>query len=111
MPPIPTTPKRKDSSALIIEGFVAVLVLIGGYFGYTLFFATDSASTTTVSNAQIGKNLSTFVRESKGVTLDFSILDSAYVKSLEDHTQIFTYSSRRGRLDPFLPYDSTRPIR
>lgn len=107
--PTPTTPKN-NTSKLVIEIVAGLLVLVVGYFGYTMF-SDSSASTLAVSNVQLGKNLSSFAKESKGISLDFSILETAYVKSLEDHTQIFTYSTRRGRLDPFLPYDSTRPIR
>lgn len=96
------------------QAIAGVIVLALGYFGYSHFFGGSSSTTVPTVNLQLGKNMANFLQViSKGdIDLDAaSILSNKYVQSLQDHTQTFTYSNRRGRLDPFLPYDSTRPIR
>lgn len=106
-------PSSKNNM-LIIEMVTVVLLVAGGYFAYTHFFTDGSSTKQVAANIQLGKNMASFVQSvgKANINLDVaSIMNDAYVKSLEDHTQLFTYSPRRGRLDPFLPYDSTRPIR
>ena len=107
-------PTSSKNNMLVVEIIVTLLLIAGGYFGYTYFFSEDSSTTEVAGNIKLGKNMSAFVQivGKDKINLDMqSITNSAYVKSLQDHTQLFTYSSRRGRSDPFLPYDSTRPIR
>ena len=103
------------NNMLIVEVVVVITLIVGGYFGYTTFFVDATSTTQVAANVKLGKNMSAFVQAvgKKGnINLDIvAITSSPYVKSLQDHTQVFTYSTRRGRLDPFLPYDSTRPIR
>lgn len=99
---------------LLIQVVGVLAVLIGGYFAYTNFFADSTSKTQKAANINLGKNMASFVQAvgKANINLDVSsVVNDPYVKSLQDHTQVFTYSTRRGRLDPFLPYDSTRPIR
>lgn len=107
--PVPAAPKKKGSMIPVIAGVLIVLGL--GYFGYSKIAGANTEPPT----IQLGRNMQAFLQAtSKGdINLDnmATILNNDWVKSLQDHTQTFTYSSRRGRLDPFLPYDSTRPIR
>lgn len=112
---IPTTqvPAPKHSNAIIIEVVLGIVVIVGGYFGYTMFFAEQSATTTKTANIQMGKNMASFQNEMKKNKLDFDVafLESDFVKRLVDYSQTFTYSKRRGRLDPFIPLESSKPIR
>lgn len=113
MPPNTPTPQPKNTKLLAAEVIVGIVVIVGGYFGYTMFFADQTASTSETNNIQLGNNMARFEKEFAGgkVNFDVAFLDSDFVKSLVDYTQTFSYSARRGRLDPFVPIESTRPIR
>ncbi|MDQ5962594.1 MAG: hypothetical protein QG653_401 [Patescibacteria group bacterium] len=110
---MPPTEAPKKNNALIIEIVIGIVVIVGGYFGYTMFFADQSATTTSVANIQMGKNMASFEKGKNSSKLNFDVafLQSEFVKSLVDYSQTFSYSARRGRLDPFLPIEATQPIR
>jgi hypothetical protein len=104
---------HKNNTKVILQIGGGVGILVAAYFGFTMLTSSDGAVTTTDSEIQVGKNFSvvqSIVNDK--VNLDaISVLKSKYVQSLEDHTEIFARSTKHGRSDPFVPYDSTGPVR
>lgn len=99
---------------LIVEIVVGIGVLVGGYFGYTYLFSDESTSEKKVIPAQLGPNMASFSNFIAKEKINFdtiAVLDTPFVKSLVDYSQTFATTSVRGRLNPFVPYDLTRPLR
>lgn len=94
---------------------IVLAVLGGAYYLYTLFQTEDAVTTAPAVNTQLlGPNLTVFIKTVNQDKLTFqnvSFLDSDLVKELKDHSQVITVTSSRGRVDPFIPYASSRSIR
>jgi ABC-type maltose transport system permease subunit len=101
---------------ILIE--VAVLIVFLGilYYVYTAFSQDQTTTTTTTINQQLlGQN---FVLLLKAVNQDKLslqdipvIMNSKLVPQLQDFSEVIPRTTVRGRLDPFVPYAFTRPIR
>jgi hypothetical protein len=104
-----------QKKTVIIEGLVLVLFLFGMYYLYTIF----SEDTSTVSDAQVNEQLlgQNFVLFLKAVNQDrisfkdINFMDSSLVLQLRDFSETIGINDTRGRVDPFVPYASTRPLR
>ncbi|MDB5260618.1 MAG: hypothetical protein JWN37_849 [Candidatus Nomurabacteria bacterium] len=110
---IPSILVQKKS--LILEIVGVVIVIIVGYYIYGMF-SENSATTTTVAanESLLGQNITLFLKsktQDKISFKDVSFMNSTLVKSLVDHTEIIGETASRGRLDPFVPYASSRPLR
>jgi flagellar basal body-associated protein FliL len=106
---------NKNSMNTIVTAVVCLLILVGGYFGYTYLFSTDdTTSEQQIVPAKLGQNMSvftSFVSKNK-INLDaVTALNDPFVTSLVDYSETFATTSVRGRLNPFVPYDLTRPLR
>lgn len=105
----------KQKKTLIIEAAVVIVFLVGMYYLYTVF-SEDTASVTTVqTNEQLlGKNLIEFLKATSQERLSFDtkgIMAEPLVQQLRDFTETISMTETRGRLDPFVPYAATRPLR
>lgn len=103
-----------EKKTLIIEILIFIGVLVGGYYGYTSFFKEDSVTTVTIDQSLLGSNFIQFMQATKDSKISFkdrTFLSGNYVKQLQDFSEIISPNATRGRLDPFLPYASTRPLR
>lgn len=100
---------------LIIESAVLIIFLAGMYYVYTMFTVEDATTTTATANEELlGQNFVLFLKAVNNDKLSFrdlSFLDSDLVKQLQDHSQTIDVNDTRGRVDPFVPYASTRPLR
>jgi hypothetical protein len=100
---------------VIIESIILIAFLIGGYYLYGMLTATDAQTTEVAVNEQLlGQNLVLFLKSKSQDPLSFkdiSFINSQLVKSLEDNTEIINPTQIRGRMDPFVPYALTRPLR
>jgi hypothetical protein len=104
-----------QKKTVIIEGVVLVLFLGGMFYLYTIFSEGSSTTTTTQVNEQLlGQNFVLFlkaVNEDKISFRDINFMDSALVQQLRDYSQTITINESRGRVDPYSPYASSRPLR
>ncbi len=104
-----------QKKTLIIE--VAVLIaFLGGMYYLYMSFSEDSTTTTPVAiNEQLlGQNFVLFlkvVNQDRISFRDISFMDSALVSQLRDFSEVIDPTESRGRLDPFVPYASSRPLR
>ena len=109
---IPTT--FSGNKALVIEIVVLVLFLGGMYYAYT-FFSTQTPTVAVAPNEQLlGQDLTLFLKASSGeqFALDKTdFLKSELMGQLRDFSETISPNPSRGRLDPFTPYASSRPIR
>lgn len=104
-----------QKKTIMIEIAVLIVVLALGYYLYSIM-SEDSASVTEtqMSEQLLGKNLTLFLKSKNQDKLSFkdiSFMDTELVKQLKDFTETILPNSSRGRLDPFAPYASSRPIR
>lgn len=104
-----------QKKTLIMEMVILIAVLGGAYYLYTMFSTEDVTTTSpTVNAALLGPNLTVFlkaVNEDKLTFKNTTFMDSALVKELTDHSQTIGVTNSRGRMDPFVPYASSRPLR
>ncbi len=104
-----------QKKTVIIEGAILVLFLFGAYYLYTSF-SEDSASVseTKINEQLLGQNFVLFlkvVNQDRISFTDANFMDSALVRQLRDFSEIISTNDTRGRVDPFVPYASTRPLR
>lgn len=114
MQPISTFFLQKKT--LFVEIIILVMFLFGLYYVYTLFSEPTLTTTTNTSTNQdlLGENYVLFIKAVNQDSLSFkdvSFINSDFVKQLQDFSVKIDPSYIHGRLDPFTPYASTRPIR
>lgn len=104
-----------QKKTVIIEGLVLVLFLAGMYYLYTTFSEdTATVSTANVNEQLLGQNFVLFLKAVNQDRLSFrevSFMDSDLVRQLRDYSETIGVNETRGRVDPFVPYASSRPIR
>lgn len=100
---------------LIMEVAALAIFLGGMYYLYTIFSVGSSTTTPSQMNEQLlGQNFVLFLKAVNEDKISFSgvnFMDSPLVKQLRDYSQTITINESRGRVDPFTPYASTRPVR
>ena len=87
---------------------------MGSYFGFSYFVSSGDSTTVVESNGQLlGPRFVDFLQLTgkNAVNLDVSFLDNPTLKQLQDFTEVIPETDKRGRVYPFYPYDSSRPIR
>jgi hypothetical protein len=104
-----------QKKSLILEIVGVIVVIIVGYYIYNML-SEDSAVTTEVAanESLLGQNITMFLKsktQDKISFKDISFMNSTLVKQLVDHTETINETASRGRLDPFVPYASSRPLR
>ena len=103
-----------DKKTILIEVLILAAVLGAGYYGYTSFMTEDATKTVTINESLLGDNFVQFIAATKKDKISFKdrgFLTSVYVGQLQDFSEIISPNAVRGRLDPFLPYASSRSIR
>lgn len=100
---------------IIIEVLILVAVFGGAYYLYT-YFQESITTTSQVSsgNELLGKNFVNFTNATTKDKVSFkeiTFLKKELVEMLQDYSEIISPNATRGRLDPFLPYASSRPLR
>ncbi len=106
------SPKQKT---IIIEVFILIAVFAGGYYLYDRFILGE---TTTISvtggDKLLSANFISFINVTSREKISFkdvSFMSSPLVEMLDDYSEVISPNATRGRLDPFLPYASSRPLR
>lgn len=104
-----------QKKTVIIEAAVLILFLFGAYYLYTSFSeGTTSVSETKINEQLLGQNFVLFlkvVNQDRISFTDANFMDSALVRQLRDFSETISTNDTRGRVDPFVPYASTRPLR
>ncbi len=95
----------------IIIGVVALLILVGGYFGYSLLSSDDSGVTVSADPSLFKGNIKNFYPIRNEINLDPSFMTG---KNEELFNQLVNYSqdiplkdpegTSKGRSNPFVPY-------
>ena len=104
-----------QKKTVIIEAVVLILFLFGIYYVYTSFSeGSTSVSETKINEQLLGQNFVLFlkvVNQDRISFTDANFMDSALVRQLRDFSETISTNDTRGRVDPFVPYASTRPLR
>jgi hypothetical protein len=106
-----------QKKTIIIEILILAVFLGGGYYAYTALFTGEVTTTEVVSsNAGLGPNFTTYMNAVAKDKISFkekdvSFLNSSLVRMLVDYSETISPNATRGRLDPFVPYASSRPLR
>lgn len=104
-----------QKKTVIIEAAVLILFLFGAYYLYTSFSeGSTSVSETKINEQLLGQNFVLFlkvVNQDRISFTDANFMDSALVRQLRDFSETISTNDTRGRVDPFVPYASTRPLR
>lgn len=104
-----------QKKTVIIEAAVLILFLFGIYYVYTSFSeGSTSVSETKINEQLLGQNFVLFlkvVNQDRISFTDANFMDSALVRQLRDFSETISTNDTRGRVDPFVPYASTRPLR
>ncbi len=100
---------------VIIEGAILILFLFGMYYLYTSFSeGSTTVSETKINEQLLGQNFVLFlkvVNQDRISFTDLNFINSALVRRMRDFSETISTNDTRGRLDPFVPYASTRPLR
>ncbi len=104
-----------QKKTVLIEAAVLILFLAGGYYLYTSFSEGEATIASTQVNEQLlGQNFVLFlkvVNQDRISFKDINFMDSALVAQLRDFSEFIPINDSRGRVDPFTPYASSRPLR
>lgn len=104
-----------QKKTLVIEMVVLVLFLVGMYYLFSSFSEPSTTTTQTQINQQLlGTNFVLFIKAVNQDKLSFkemSFVNSPLVQQLQDFSVTIGPTESRGRLDPFTPYATSRPIR
>ncbi len=104
-----------QKKTVIIEAAILLLFLFGAYYLYTSFSeGSASVSETKINEQLLGQNFVLFlkvVNQDRISFTDANFMDSALVRQLRDFSETISTNDTRGRVDPFVPYASTRPLR
>jgi hypothetical protein len=97
---------------IILEIVVLAIVLGGGYYAYSSFFAEDATETVTLNQSLLNKDVVTFINAKSKINLkDIAFINSTYYKQLVDYSETIPRTTDRSRLNPFIPYAATGPTR
>jgi hypothetical protein len=104
-----------QKKTIIIEGTILILFLAGMYYLYTIFSTSDTVTSSPSANEQLlGQNFVLFIKavnQDKISFKDLNFMNSKLVQELQDYSETIGINDTRGRVDPFVPYASTRPLR
>ena len=105
----------QEKKTLIIEVLMFIGVVFGCYYGYNYLFTEDPSQVQTqLDTSLLGKNFVTFLSATQSGNISFKdqqFLRSDFVGKLQDYSEVILPTPKRGRLNPFVPYASSRPIR
>jgi len=105
-----------EKKSIAVELVVLCLFLGGIYYAYITFSEQSPVTATTASDSQqlLGEHFVTFLKATSENTLSLTnteFLRSSDILGLKDYSEIISPNSSRGRLDPFIPYATSRPLR
>jgi hypothetical protein len=103
-----------QKKTVIIEAAVLILFLGGMYYLYTIFSVSDTTVQPSANEQLLGQNFVLFlkaVNEDRISFNDNSFANSKLFSQLKDYSETIGQNDTRGRVDPFVPYASTRPLR
>lgn len=104
-----------QKKTVLIEAAILIAFLGGMFYLYTIMTEGEATVTTSQQNEQLlGKNFTLFIKAVNQDKLSFreaDFMNSDLVQRLRDFTETILPSETRGRVDPFVPYASTRPLR
>jgi LPS O-antigen subunit length determinant protein (WzzB/FepE family) len=104
-----------QKKTILIEAVVLILFLFGMYYLYTSFSEESATVTPSAINEQLlGQNFILFLKVINQDRISFrdtSFMNSELVKQLRDFSEEIGMNDTRGRVDPFVPYASSRPLR
>ena len=106
----------KEKRVIIIEIGVALVLLIGGYYVVGLIQGDNGSMTVTKTANEhlLSQDFVVFLQmmNKKSINLkNTAFLDGSFVRELQNFTETINPTPTRGRLNPFIPYALTRPIR
>lgn len=99
------------NNKILIEFVIGVVIVALGIF-LTKSLLSDSVETR--ASIDLGANFTLLTEATRGNSMSFDtseIINSKLSGIMQDFTQTIGRSDKRGRDDPFKPYDNTRPIR
>ncbi|MFA5132462.1 MAG: hypothetical protein WC444_04050 [Candidatus Paceibacterota bacterium] len=100
--------------SIIIETLILCAFLGGMYYLYTSFSEQSPVTTSVMNEKLLGANFTMFSKAIAEEPFAFDKIDflkSDLVMKLKDFSETISPNETRGRLDPFIPYASSRPIR
>lgn len=104
-----------QKKTVILEVIILVVFLFGGYYLYGIMSEQEvSTAQVSANEGLLGKNLLLFLKAKNQDKLSFkdvSFMDTLLIKQLQDFSETISANVSRGRLDPFIPYASSRSIR
>lgn len=104
-----------QKKTILIEAAVIIAFLFGAYYLYTSFSEGTTTTTSAKINEQLlGQNFVLFLKVVNTDRISFkdvNFMDSELVRQLRDFSEFISVNDSRGRVDPFVPYASTRPLR
>lgn len=104
-----------QKKTVIIEIVVLILFLFGIYYLYTIMSEGEVTTTSSqISEQLLGKNFVLFIKAVNQDKLSFreaDFMNSDLVQRLRDFSETILPTETRGRVDPFVPYASTRSLR
>jgi hypothetical protein len=103
-----------QKKTVIIEGLVLILFLGGMYYLYSVFSEDTAVTTVPINEQLLGQNFVLFLKAVNEDNISFggiNFMDSALVQQLRDYSQTIGINDSRGRVDPYSPYASSRPLR
>ena len=103
-----------EKKSITIEILALCLFLGGIYYAYVTFSEQAPVTTTSANQQLLGEHFMLFLKATTENSLSLSntdFLSSPDVLILKDYSEIITPNSSRGRLDPFIPYAASRPLR
>jgi flagellar basal body-associated protein FliL len=104
-----------QKKTVIIEVAILIFFLGGMYYLYTMFSeGSATTSTPSVNEQLLGQNFVLFLKAVNQDRLSFkdiTFMDSKLVRELRDFSETIGINDTRGRVDPFVPYAATRPLR
>lgn len=99
---------------IILEAAILIAFLYGCYYVYSMLNQDTTTTTTSVNEQLLGQNFILFLKAVNKDRISFkdtNFLDNNLVKQLRDFSETISINDSRGRVDPFVPYASTRPLR
>lgn len=104
-----------QKKTIIIEAVVLIVFIFGIYYLYTNFSeGSTTVSSPAINEQLLGQNFVLFlkvVNQDRISFADANFMDSALVKQLRDFSEFIPVNDSRGRVDPFVPYASSRSLR
>lgn len=104
-----------QKKTVIIEASILILFLGGMFYLYTIMGEGEATTTDSKTSEQLlGKNFVLFIKAVNQDKLSFreaDFMNSDLVQRLRDFSENILPTEMRGRVDPFVPYASTRPLR